>query len=242
MPLVDLHATLGSSAETLALVPHTVDAARTYADQYGVDVMCFSAPLASFDLAGGNAFLAEQLRLDPRFRGWLTLSIHQPEQSTELARRYLVKEQFCGALLRCHDDADALTTQGGREVLNALRRFSKPVLVEVDSAMTMDAAIQVAREFPTMKFFISPQSEDLTRVAVPAMKEVVNTLFLPVAAFAERDIVAQATQILGDRRVVWCSSWGRFHPIVAMGMIRDSALSASQRERVGSRNARDVLI
>jgi predicted TIM-barrel fold metal-dependent hydrolase len=241
MPLVDLHATLGPTPETLALVPNEAESARTYADQFGVDVMCFSAPLAQFDLAGGNAMLAEQLRIDPRFRGWVTLSIHQPEQSSELARRYLLKEQFCGTLIRCCSDSDALTTQGGHEVLNALRRYSKPVLVEVGSAMTTEAVIQVAREFPTMKFLVSPQNEELTRVVVPAMKEVVNTLFLPVAAFAERDIMAQATQTLGDRRVVWCSSWGRFHPIVAMGMIRDSALSASQRERVGSRNARDVL-
>lgn len=241
MPLVDLHATLGATSETLALVPQEAAAACAYADQFGVDVLCFSAPLAAFDLAGGNAYLASQLGADPRFRGWVTLSIHQPEQSSELARRYLLKEKFCGALLRGRDDTDALTSQGGHEVLNALRRYSKPVLVEVESPLTMDSVIQVAREFPTMKFLISPQTEDLTRVVVPAMKEVVNTLFLPVAAFAERDIVAQATQILGDKRVVWCSSWGRFHPIVAMGMIRDSALSATQRERVGSRNARDVL-
>ena len=242
MPLIDLHAHLGTTTETLALSPGDANAARAYADQFGVEILCFSSALASFDLEGGNAYLAAQLRVDERFRGWAGLSMHQPEFSTELARKYLVKPAFCGAVLRCETDADLLTSQGGREVLNALRRYSRPVLVEVSTPATLEAAVQIAREFTTLKFLISPQNEIMTRITIPAMKEAVNALFLPVAAFAERDVVAQAVTTLGERRVVWSSSWGRFHPVAAIGMIRDSALSGPQRERVSLRNAREVLV
>jgi predicted TIM-barrel fold metal-dependent hydrolase len=242
MPLIDLHCYFGVTPETLASGAGDAANAKAYADTYGVDVLCFSAPLASTDGRGGAAFLNGQLASDPRFRGWLTLSIHQPEQASELARKYLVKPAFCGTLLEQGGDADAITTAGGRDALNALRRYSKPVFVTVNSPATLHAVVEAAREFAMLKFFVSPQSEYLTQVAVAAMKDAVNTLFVPVAAFAERDVVANAVAVLGERRVAWASDWGRFHPAAALGMIRDSALGAPQRERVGLRNARDVLI
>lgn len=242
MPLIDLHCYLGVTPETLASGAGNAADAKSYADAFGVDVLCFSAPLASTDARGGAAFLNGQLATDPRFRGWLTVSIHQPEQAGELARKYLVKTAFCGTLLEQAGDADALTTAGGRETLNALRRYSKPVFVTVSSPATLRATVEAAREFSALRFFVSPQSEYLTQVTIAAMKDAINTLFVPVAAFAERDVVANAVAVLGERRVAWASDWGRFHPAAALGMIRDSALGASQRERVGLRNARDVLV
>lgn len=242
MPLIDLHCHLGVTAETLALRAPDGAAAKTYADQFGVETLCFSAPQAVSDMVGGNAALLEQLKADARFFGWLTLSIHQPDAATELAKRYLVKRNICGALLPQENDADVLTTQGGREVLNALRRYAKPVLVSVTSPVTLHAALATAREFSALRFLISPQSATLTSIAIPAMKEVLNSVFLPVAAFAERDVVAHAVSTLGERRVAWASDWGRFAPATALGMIRDSALSPPQRERVGLKNARELLV
>jgi len=242
MPLIDLHCYLGVTPETLAAGAGDAAGAKAYADTFGVDILCFSSPLASTDSGGGAAFLNSQLGSDPRFRGWLTVSIHQSEQAGELARKYLVKPAFCGTLLEQHGDADALTTAGGRDTLNALRRYSKPVFVTVSSPATLQAAVEAAKEFAMLKFFVSPQNEYLTQVAVAAMKEAINTLFVPVAAFAERDVVANAVEVLGERRVAWASDWGRFHPAAALGMIRDSKLGPAQRERVGVRNARDVLV
>ncbi len=242
MPLIDLHCHFGVTPQTLALSAPDAAAAKSYADSFGVDMLCFSAPLASTDTRGGAQFLSEQITLDPRFHGWLTLSIHQPETAAELARKYLVKPTFCGTLLEQEGDADAITTAGGREVLNALRRYSKPVFVTATSPLTLQAAVQAAREFPMVRFFVSPQNEYLTQIAVAAMKDAVNTLFVPVAAFAERDVLAHAVEVLGERRVAWASDWGRFHPAAALGMIRDCGLAGPQRERVGSRNARDVLV
>ena len=241
MPLIDLHCHTGFTPETLSLNAPDAAAARAYADQYGVETLCFSAGLSTSDLCGGTTELVSLLATDARFRGWLTLSIHQTELSTELARKYLVKPSFCGALLEQNSDADAVTTAGGREVMNALRRYSRPVLVSVSSPATLEAAIEAAREFSTLKFLISPQDEYLTQIAAPAMKEAINSVFLPVAAFAERDVVAMAVAILGERRVAWGSNWGRFVPAAALGMIRDSALTGPQRERVGLRNARELL-
>jgi predicted TIM-barrel fold metal-dependent hydrolase len=241
MPLIDLHCHLGTTLETLALKAPEATAARTYADQFGVEFLCFSAPRAAVDLIHGNEELMEHLALDRRFQGWLTLSVHQPELSMDLARRFLVKAAWFGTLIEQSTDADSVMLQGGREVLNALRRYSRPVLLTYSSPATLHAALDAAREFNTLKFLLSPQTEYMTAITVPAMKEVINTVFLPVAAYAERDVVAHAVHVLGERRIAWASDWGRFHPAAALGMIRDSALSGPQRERVGYRNARDLI-
>ena len=242
MPRIDLHCYLGTTPDTRALDAPDAAAARAYADQGQFEALCFSAPLASFDLAGGNAFLAAQLKTDNRFRGWMTASIHRPELSGELARKYLVRAAFCGALIEQNSDADALTSQGGRDVLNALRRYSRPVLVTATTPNNLEAIVAVAREFTTLKFLVSPQTEELTRVAATAIKEVVNTSFLPVVGYAERDVVASAMQTLGERRVAWASGWGRFSPVAALGMARDSALGAPQQERFAYKNASELLV
>lgn len=241
MPLIDLHCHLGFTAETLALQAPDGTAACAYADRFDVEALCLTSPLATTDLSGGNARLAGELALDSRFRGWLTLSVHQTDLSAELARKYLVKEKWMGARFEQATDSDSVTLPGGREVINALRRYSRPILLTVTTPATLTAALHAAQEFSTLKFLLQPQNEYLTAITVPAMKEVINTLFLPVAAFAERDIVAHAVEVLGERRVVWASDWGRFHPGAALGMIRDSALAPLQRERVGYRNARELI-
>jgi len=241
MPLIDLHCHIGTSAQTRAIKPLEFGSLKSYADQFGIDVFCVSAPQAAFDIDGGSAYLASQIATDPRARGWLSLSIHNPDHSAELARKYLVKTGFCGAIIEPDSPADVITSQGGRDVLNSLRRYSKPVLVYANSPETLLAAVDAAKEFPALKFLISPQDEHLTRITPAAMKEAVNAFFLPVAGHAERDIIATAVEVLGERRVMWASNWGSFHPAAALGMIRDSALTSSQRERVSLRNARELL-
>ena len=241
MARIDLHCFLGTTPDTRALAAPSGAAALAYADQGQFEALCFSAPQASFDLVGGNAFLAEQIAGDKRFRGWMTASIHRPELSGELARKYLVKPSFCGALIEQKTDAESITSQGGRDVLNALRRYSRPVLVTVGTPATLEAAVAAAREFNTLKFVISPQTEELTRVAATAIKEVVNTLFMPSVGYAERDVVASAMETLGERRVAWASGWGRFSPVAALGMARDSALSTAQQDRFAYKNASELL-
>jgi hypothetical protein len=241
MPLIDLHCHIGTSSHTRALKPLEFSALKSYADQFGIDTFCVSAPQAAFDIDGGSAFLAAQLAADPRARGWLSLSIHNPDHSAELARKYLVKTNFCGVIIEPDSEADVITSQGGRDLLNSLRRYSKPTLIYVNSPETLLAAVEVAREFTSLKFLISPQDEHLTRITPAAMKEAVNAFFLPVAGYSERDIVATAVEVLGERRVMWASNCGAFHPAAALGMIKDSALTASQRERVSLRNARELL-
>lgn len=241
MPLLDLSCHFGVAPENIALTAPDLAEARVYADQYKVDYLCFSAAQAASDPVGGNAKLAAHLALDERFRGWLTLSIHQTELSSELARKYLVKQVWAGAKLEQNTDADIVSSAGGREVLNALRRYSRPVVLTISSPATLQAAVEAALEFSTVRFFLSPQSEYLTAVTVAAMKEAVNSAFLPVAAFTERDVIAHAVEVLGERRVVWGSDWGRFHPACALGMIRDSKLTGPLRERVGYRNAHDIM-
>ena len=242
MARIDLHCYLGTTPDTRALSAPDVAAARAYADQGQFDALCFSAPFASFDLVGGNSYLAEQTRGDKRFRAWMTASIHRPELSGELARLYLVKPRFCGTLIEQKTDADLITSQGGRDVLNALRRYSRPVLLTATTPANLEAAVAAAREFATLKFAISPQTVELTRVAATAIKEVVNTIFVPVVSYAERDVVASAMQTLGERRVAWSSGWGRFSPVAALGMARDSSIGKLQQERFLFKNASELLV
>jgi predicted TIM-barrel fold metal-dependent hydrolase len=241
MPLIDLQCYYGAAPGTLSVRPPDIAQVGAYADRFGVEVLCFSSREASTDLDGGAARLSEVLGRDPRFRGWLTLSPHQPEQSHELARQYLVKSKWVGARLEQGNDADSIATAGGREVLNACRRYSRPVLLTASTPATLAAAVATAKEFHTVKFLLSPQTESLTSNTVAAIKDTVNVSFLPSVIHTERGIVEQAIAVLGERRVVWGSDWGSCQPTAAIGMMKDSAISAMQRERMTYRNAKELL-
>lgn len=241
MPLIDLHCYYGVNATALALRPPSLEEAAAYATQFGVEAMCFAASEASTDLREGNARLAPVLKTDPRFRGWVTLSVHQPEQSQEVARQYLTKSAWVGSRFEQSNDSDAVNGAGGFELINALRRYTRPVLLTVSTPATLHAAIAAARQFTTLRFILAPQTVDLTSDLLPAVKETLNISLLPVAAFAERDIIAHAVSTIGERRILWGSEWGRYHPAAAIGMIRDSAINGMQRDRIVYRNAREIV-
>lgn len=241
MPFIDLQCHFGVTPNALATRPPELAAASAYADRFAVEQLCFSAREALSDMDGGNARLAAILGTDKRFRGWLSLSPHQPDQSQMLARNYLVKALWVGARFEQSSDADAINSAGGHEVLNGLRRYSRPVLVTASTPATLAAAISVAQEFKTLRFLLSPQTEALTANAVAAIKETVNMYLLPSVAFTERGVVEQAIAALGERRVLWGSDWGAFQPSSALGMIKDSAITPAQRERMVYRNAKELL-
>jgi len=231
MPLIDLQGHFGVESQTLACRPPGIEAASAYASQFDVETLCLASAEASTDLNGGNA----------RFKGWLELSVHQPDLSQELARRYLVKSQWAGARFEQMHDGDAIDSAGGLTIVNALRRYGKPILVTCHSPATLAAAVRVARTFHTLRFLLSPQSEALTSDTPPTIKDVLNISFLPGAAWCERDVIAQAVATMGERRILWSSDWGRLHPAAAMGMLRDSSVGKLQRERIVLRNGRELL-
>ncbi len=232
----------GVGAQTLATRPPGIEAASAFATQFDVESMCLASSEAATDLGGGNARLAEALKTDARFKGWLELSVHQADLSQELARKYLMKTQWVGSRFEQTHDGDAIDSAGGLTVVNALRRYGKPILVTCHSPSTMSAFVRVAREFHTLRFLLSPQNEALTSDAPPQIKEILNVSFLPSAQWCERDVIAQAVAVLGERRILWSSDWGRLHPAAAMGMLRDSAIGKLQRERIVMRNARELLV
>lgn len=245
MPIIDLQCHFGVSPETKAVPRAELSEALVYADQYAVETLCFTSHEATTDMAGGNARLDAALQKQPRFRGWLSLSVHQPALSLDLASNYLRLERWAGARFEQSNESEALSHAGGREILNGLRRFSKPVLVTVTSPDTLQSALDAADELSTLRFLLCPQSEEMTLDTIAAMREHLNTALVPVAAFTERDMLAQAVRSLGERgerRVLWASDWGRFHPATALGAIKDAALPAPQRDRILYRNAREFLM
>jgi predicted TIM-barrel fold metal-dependent hydrolase len=241
MPIIDLQCFYGAAPGTLSVRPPAITQAVAYADRFGVEVLCFASCEASADLDGGAARLAETLAVDARFRGWLTLSPHQPEQSQELARNYLTKSKWVGARFEQPSDADSIATAGGREVLNACRRYSCPVFITASTPATLAALVAIAKEFHTLRFLLCPQTESLTSNAIAAIKETVNVSFLPSVVHTERGVVEQAIEVLGERRVLWGSDWGTCQPTAAIGMMKDSAISHAQRERMTYRNAKELL-
>jgi len=241
MALIDFQCYFGARGDGLAVRPPDLALASQYATDVGAELMLFAGEEAMTDLDGGNARLGEALKTDARFRGWLGLSVHQPDLSQELARKYLTRGAWIGARFDQRTDNDAVTSAGGYTVINALRRYGRLVLLTVNSPATLAAAIAAARDFYSLKFIVAPQNELFTSDSLPAIRESVNISWLPSAAFAERDVVAHAVETLGDKRVIWASDWGRLHPAAALGLINESQISEFQRERIVLRNPRELL-
>lgn len=241
MPLIDLQCHVGMTPGAMAARPPELAQASQYADERSVEILCFAAAEAVTDLDGGNAHLAQALETDARFRGWLNLSVHQPDQSLELAKTYLNKSSWVGARFEQHSEDDAVTAAGGMSLINSLRRYGKPILVTANSPATLHAVIEAAAQSNTLKFLLSPQNTNLTTDALPAIRETLNISLLPSAAYVERDVIAQAVATIGERRIYWASDWGRLNPSAALGMLSESVISVPHKVRIGYKNAQELL-
>ncbi|MDQ2687847.1 MAG: amidohydrolase family protein [Armatimonadota bacterium] len=239
MPIFDAHAYFGATPFSSALSSR--EAVRQTMQRYGIDGMALISGLAAHcDFVAGNRRLMETLDASAGLFGYVTLSPDYTEESLEEQRKYLTRRDVLGGVLFGHD-GQPVTVDHARDILNAHRRYSKPMAIHVPDGAAVHAARQIATEFSTMKFvFLGMGGEDW-RTAVVTAKQHLN-VYLEISGSLDADKLSHAAATLTPRKLLFGSGLPNSDPHLILGLVAEArGVTNHDRARILSQNAQGLF-
>ena len=239
MPTFDVHAYYGATPFSSDLA--TQDAAQETMRRRDIAGMALISALgAECDFVTGNRRLREVVSPENGLFGWVTLNSGYPSESQEEQRRHQNQRGMIGAALFAAPGRP-VTLEDAREILNAQRRYAKPVALAVPDAEAVHQARLIAAEFTAMKFvFLGMGGEDW-RVAMAAAKKHLN-IYLEISGSLDTDKVAQASSVVTARKLLYGSGLPGGSPELTQALIETApTLTRPDRNRILSENAMALL-
>ncbi|BDI31834.1 hypothetical protein CCAX7_38850 [Capsulimonas corticalis] len=235
MNYFDAHAYLADTALSHAMA--TPDAIAATLGRGGITGAALISGLAAqCDFITGNARLRQVLNPAAGIYGYVTLNSGYPEESQEEQRKHLGRREFVAAVMFGHDGRP-VTLNDSREILNAQRRYTKPMAIHTPNAAAVHAAREIAVEFPSMKFILLGMGGESWHGAVAAAKQHLN-IYLEISGSLDSDKITQAAAALTPRKLLFGSGLPYSDPQLTIGLVEDaSALTAADRARIFSQNA-----
>ncbi|HEX2951547.1 MAG TPA: amidohydrolase family protein [Armatimonadota bacterium] len=240
MPVIDCYGQLGPQPyPTQATTPDALDQLMT---KFGVDMTFVAATEAlRGSMSAGNAWLAEQIYERPRFRGYCVVNPLMLEASQEQMRKYLVRDYFVGAMLHEGYIKRPLNSEPMRALVKSLLRYDGPFLLRITDPREINDLQELAKEFPTQRFIILHMGGEHWPMALALASKITNVYLETGGMVADYDKLAEAVELVGGHRLLFGSGMPLINPVYALGMIRDSSISAIEKERILARNARKVF-
>jgi hypothetical protein len=239
--IIDVHVSFGATA----FAPKWGDLAevRNALQTRGISSAFLSSDLAArYDPVAGNDMVAAALAAagDNSLYGWLVLHPDRTDDANLQLRRHLSGGRtFIGAALY----ADPLsrvpvTLRSAQELITAYRRFSRPLLVETQSAEAMYEAARIAQEVGTnIRVIASGMGGEEWREAIDLAAKPLN-LFLDISGALTPEKIEYAIDTLGGtRKMLFASGAPATDPAAVLGMLNDLSLDPEDRERILSGNA-----
>ena len=232
MEILDIHCAFGATPTS----PEWGDirAIESALQARGINSAFLASDLARrFDLVVGNEQVAEALALAPAMRAWLVIHPARAVEVNVQMRRFLYDPRFVGCALYADPmTGKPITLRAIRELLNAFRRFAKPLLIEVATVEAMQEAVAIAQEMSSMKVIVSGMGGDEWRDVVDMAVAPLN-LSLDFAGVLTADKIDYAIRTLGGvRKLVFGSGAPGTDPAAVIGLLDDLDISAEDRERL----------
>ena len=203
-------------------------------------VALISGLAADCDFVNGNRMLRDILNAEQKRFGYVTLNQDYPEESQEEQRKYLTRKEFVAAAMFGHD-GNPVTLGDSRDILNAQRRYTKPMAIDTPNADAVHEARVIAEAFPTMKFIFLGMGGDEWHAAVAAAKQYLN-IYLEISGSLDSDKIAHASAVLTPRKLLYGSRLPYSDPQITIGLVEDAVtLTSADRNRIYSQNAAAVF-
>lgn len=235
MPLFDIHTYLTTDPMGTSL--QTQQDVLAAMDRYQVDaVALISGMAATCDFVAGNRLLRDVVSSEQGIFGWVTLNADYPDQSLEEQRLYLSRREFVGAAFFPRAQTP-VTLEDTRELVNAHRRYTKPLVIYTPDLAAVHAARRIAEEFTQMRIILLTMGGEDWHAAVEAAKTCLN-LYLEISDSLDADKIAYAATALSARKLVFGSGLPFADPSLFVGLVEEaSVLSGSDRRRIYIDNA-----
>lgn len=239
MAIIDVHSNVGTTP--LWGIPFTdVNLARSM-QKYGVTKSIVSSTLGkSCDFQRGNAQVGRVVQANQSMIGCIVVNINYPEQSQRDMHSYLARESFAGMQLTSGVSGKYVTLEEGEELLNAHRRFAKPVFLQTFDRDSLHAANEMAKAFPIMKFVLLSMGMDEWRLATVLAERTLN-LVLEVSGSFSPDKIKFAVEHIGSHRMVYGSGLPYYDPAAVIGLVQDADISDADKRNIFEGSAKRIF-
>lgn len=239
MAITDVHAEIGTTP--MWGVSFTdVNLARSM-QKYGVGRSIISSTIGnSCDFRRGNAQIARVVQANPAMLGCVVVNMNYPEQSQKEMHAYLGTDQFAALLLISGIRGRHVTLAETEEILNAHRRFVKPVYLHTPNQEAALAANEIAKTFSIMKFVMIGMGGEDWRMATLLAERTLN-LVLEVSGSSSPDKIQFACEHIGSHRIVYGSGLPYVDPSAVIGLVQDAEITDADKRNILEGSARRLF-
>lgn len=220
--------------------PFGIEGIRKALDRFGIERAILVPRLAvDADFLQGNNELLEAIKSDDRLFGYLVLNPVFPEESIKLMRSAMGGPKFVAMAMFQGASQPFPNLDDCREILNAYRRFTKPIMLDVTSIEAISAVGQIAAEFANVKFILGSMGGTAWK-GVMGMSKHLN-LFLETSGTLDSDKIEEAVESFGPRRVMFGSDLPFGNPASILALIQSSGIPRDVVTRILDTNARNLF-
>ena len=230
MGIIDVHAEIGSTP-VWGVSFTEANLARSM-QKYGVQRSVISSTIGnSCDFRRGNAQIAKIVESKKAMLGCVVVNMNYPEQAQQEMHAYLTSDQFAALLLTSGIRGRHVTLAETEEILNAHRRFVKPVFLHTPNQEAALAANEIAKTFNVMKFVLLGMGGEDWRMATILAERTLN-LVLEVSGSSSPDKIQFAVERIGAHRIVYGSGLPYVDPSAIIGLVQDAEISDSDKNNI----------
>lgn len=209
-------------------------------DRHGIDRAVLVPTMAvESDFRLGNKELFEAIRSHERFLAYLVVNPNYPAESVQLMKNAMSSPKFAAVAFFIGASRPYPNLNDYREILNAYRRFSKPVYVHTPHAEAVAAAEQMAREFPGIKFILGSMGGNNWKRTLKG--DTLLNVVLDTSGSFDAEKIVEAVERVGAHRVLFGSGMPFSEAASMLALIRSSEISEDAMRKIMGENAHRLL-
>lgn len=239
MAIIDVNAEIGSTP--IWGVPFSDQHLMRTMQKYGVEKSIIMSTFGdSVDFQRGNAQVAKIAKSNPAMSACLAVNFNYPELSQSEMQKYMSQPYFAGILLSSGIRERYVVLEEAEDMLNAYRRYIKPVFIRTFDKDAVLAANEIAKAFPVMKFVMLEMGDDDWRIATVVAEKTLN-LVLEVSGSLSPEKIKFAVDRIGSHRVVFGSGMPYVDTSEVKALVEDADISDMDKRNIMENTARKLF-
>lgn len=205
-------------------------------DKYRIDnAILISGHAVACNFREGNAQLLEAIKDNNRLYGYIVVNPNYPEESIEEIRNLGGNRKMVALALFSGAFRPYPTFDDCEEILNAYRRYVKPVLLYVPHAEAVEAAKEIAAKFPTIQFVFGSMGGADWKAALNIGKLL--NVHMETSGSFDVEKIEEAVARIGAHRILFGSDLPISDPASEIALIRASNISKDAMIKIFNQNA-----
>lgn len=220
--------------------PFGTEAILKNMEKYRIEASVLVSGMAiDADVQVGNQELLDAIKDTPSLYGCLVVNPAYTEESIELMRSAMPSPKVIALGLFRGVSTPHPNLDDYRDLINAYRRFTKPIFIHAPNVDAVAAAAQIAKEFTGIKFVLGSMGGDDWRATMAYAKQL--NLILETSGSFDSDKIEMAANEFGAHRIIYGSDFPYSDIPAMLALIQSSGLAKESLARILGDNAKSLF-